>query len=251
VKHFAIELTENAVCFSHLEEAVVAQHTYTFKEKTDHSYAQELTEYLDNAGFKISEFSDCTISWGSMRSSLVPTNVFNETNPVKLFQLCFGEEIPKEHIDYNRISEHGIVNIYEIPQWVKSFFISRFPKAIIQHSGSHLIRGMFAQPTFKLRSILVLFENNFLLTMVKENKLLFYSYFDYQDVNDVLYHYLFSIQQKDLVGESATVQLCKGVGSSEETISAFMELIKKIPDRKNDVLLLDNLFTTNSQKLCV
>ena len=87
--------------------------------------------------------------------------------------------------------------------------------------------------------------------MVKENKLLFYNYFEYQDVNDILYHYLFSIQQKDLVNESATIQLCKGVGSSEETISMFMELIKRLPDRSGDIVLLDNLFTTNSQKLCV
>jgi hypothetical protein len=144
VKHLSVELSEVAVRFTTSINDVVNHHAFLFKDKKDHSYKEQLEDFIAECGLKNQDFDEQTISWSTIRSTLVPANIFGESNPVKIYRLCFGDETPKDHIDYNRIPEQGIVNLFEIPLWVKSFFVIKYPRSIIQHEGSHVIRGLFS-----------------------------------------------------------------------------------------------------------
>lgn len=251
VKQLAIELSENGVRFSAMEGEHVQRHEFAFTDKKDYRYKEQLDEFLVQSGLKDKNFDEHTVSWGSFRSTLIPTNIFGESKPEDLFRLCFGPDIPASHIDYNRIPEQVLVNLYEIPMWVKSFFVVKYPRSVIQHEGSHTIRGIFAENTFRTKATIVLFSNFFLLAILKENKLQFYSVFEYQEVDDVVYHLMFTLQQKEFLGDTGSIQICPGVGAQNEKMSELKEKLSQLQDLKQMKIEINEHFTINSQKLCV
>ena len=251
MKHLSVELSEVAVRFTTSMNDVVNHYAFLFKDKKDHSYKEQLEDFITECGLKNQDFDEQTISWSTIRSTLVPANIFGESNPEKIYRLCFGDETPKDHIDYNRIPEQGIVNLFEIPLWVKSFFVIKYPRSIIQHEGSHVIRGLFSEPSFKLKTTLVIYNDFFLMCIAKENKLQFYTVFDYHFIDDIVYHLMFTLQQKEYVKENGAIQICPGVGSSAEQLSELQQKLQSLHDLKNAAITVNTDFITNSQKLCV
>ena len=248
----AIEISENAVRFATIQDGVVQSiDNYSFKDKIDYHYKEQLDQIFLEKGYKEREYDDYSLSWYSMYSTLLPNNVFSETKPEELFRLCYNTDIPSEHIDYNRIPEQGIVNLFEIPLWVKSFFVIKYPRSIIQHEGSHVIRGLFSEPSFKLKTTLVIYNDFFLMCIAKENKLQFYTVFDYHFIDDIVYHLMFTLQQKEYLKENGAIQICPGVGSSAEQISELQQKLQSLQDLKNATITVNTDFITNSQKLCV
>lgn len=251
MKHLTIELSENGVRFSTISGEIASKHAFTFKDKKDYRYKEQLEEFLVESGLKNQDFDEQTVSWTGFRSTLIPSNIFGESKPEELFQLCYGTEVPTSHVDYNRIPEQGLVNLYEIPLWVKSFFVVKYPRSVIQHEGSHAIRGIFAENTFRTKTTIILHDNFFMLSILKENKLLFYSMFDYQVIDDIVYHVMFTLQQKELVGDTGSIQICGGVGAFSEKLTELSEKLSSLQDLKQMKVLINEDFTINSQKLCV
>lgn len=251
MRHLLIELSENAVRFAKSEGTALSQFEFFFKDKKDYRYKEQLDEFLVESGLKMQDFDECSVSWSGNRSTLVPVNIFSETKPEILFRLCFGESVATSDIDYNRIPEQGMVNLFEIPLWVKSFFVIRFPRSVIQHEGSHLIRGMFAESSFKLRSVIIVYDTYFLLGILKENKLQFYSTFDYQEMDDIVYHFMFTMQQKELLKENGAIQLYAGVGSEKAKVNELLEKLQSLQDFKDVSITVTNDIILNSQKKCV
>jgi hypothetical protein len=251
VKHIFIELSENTVRFFESSGDLIQTFEFSFTDKKDYRYKEQLDDFLEQAGLKLQDFEECTISWSSFRSTLIPSNIFSESNPEALFSLCYGKEIPLSHVDYNRIPEQGIVNLFEIPLWVKSFFVIRFPRSVIQHEGSHLIRGMFAEPSFKLKAQLLVYANYFVLAIVKENKLQFYSMFNYQENDDIVYNFMFSLQQKEYMDEISAIQVFPGVGSSNSNCADLVQKLSSLSDLKKASITVNTDFILNSQKRCV
>ena len=251
MKHLSIEISDHAVRFVSDSSGIHLRKEYTFSDKKDYRYKEQLEEYFSDSGLKNHDFDEYTVSWSAFRSTLIPANIFGESKPEVLFKLCYGSETPISHIDYNRIPEQGLVNLYEIPLWVKSFFVLKFPRSIIQHEGSHVVRGIFSESSFKLKSTLIVYSNYFLLTIVKENKLHFYSMFDFQELDDIVYHLMFTLQQKDFIGETGTIQLVPGVGTETFKMDTLAQKLEQLSDLKKSTIEVKSDFITNSQKLCV
>lgn len=251
MKHLSIELSEAAVRFSVLENDAIKAYDYNFTDKKDYRYKEQLDEFLVESGLKNQDFDETTVSWSCKRSTLIPANIFGESKPDSIFKLCYGDDVPTNHVDYNRIPEHGMVNIYEIPLWVKSFFVIRYPRSIIQHEGSHLVRGIFAENAFKLKTTIVVYDTFVLIAIVKENKLEFYSVFDYNENEDIIYHTMFTLQQKGFTKEMGTLEICPGVGSSNDKLNDLHTKFSAFADLKQATISINNELITKSQQLCV
>jgi len=224
---------------------------FEFQDKQEYKLKEQLDQFLIDGGFKSQSYDETVVSWSGRRSTLIPANIFSESNPEAIFRICYGSEIPKSNIDYNRIPEQGLVNIFELPLWVKSFFVVKYPRSIIQHEGSHLLRGLFAEPGFKLKTHLIIYSDFYLLMIIKENKLQFYSTFDYTENEDIIYHLLFTLQQKELNGEINNIQISGGVGSNSEKLLDLRSKLEKFPDLNKSNIEINNNFILNSQQLCV
>jgi len=251
VRHLLIELSDNAVRFAESSENSIRKFDFIFRDKKDYRYKEQLDEFLIESGLKNVDFEEVSISWSGFRTTLVPSNIFSESNPESIFQLCFGKEISASTIDYNRIPEHGIVNVFDIPLWVKSFFVVRYPRSVIQHEGSHLVRGMLNESSFKLKSILIIYDDYFLLGIVKENKLHFYSLFNFLEIDDIVYHFMFTLQQKELTKEKGNIQLIPGVGSSMEKMNEIEKKLSSFQGFEKGSITINSDFISNTQKQCV
>lgn len=176
-----------------------------FHGKKDFQYKEQIQTFLNELKIDQQEYDDYSLAWFTPFSTLVPSNIFGASDPKSLFQACFTKEMIANDVDYNRISELSIVNVYEIPLWVKSFFVIRYPRIVIQHESSIFLHGIFAASTFKLGIHILLHDAHFSMMFVKENELKFYNTFDCSAEDDILYYLTFGIQQQGLSGEQGNL----------------------------------------------
>ena len=89
------------------------------------------------------------------------------------------------------------------------------------------------------------------MTILKENKLEFYSVFDYTENEDIIYHTLFTLQQKGLNNEVGTLQIYTGVGSSINQIEELHSKFSAFAHLKSSTIIVNTDLITKSQQLCV
>ncbi len=250
--HLTIEIAGQEIRFSSIVNNAVSKEATVLLSSSDYSESKkELDAFIELNSFISSEYDETILSEASNKSSLVPNNVFAESSPQAIYKLCFGECANDFNIEYNRIAEHSIVNVYSTRSWTKRYFVMKFPRVTIQNEGTHILRKILNENAFYLKATVILHKDNFQLTIVKHNQLEYYSFFDYQNHEDVLYHLLFALQQKEMTDESGTLEIVKALGCEQQTIDSIQEDLKRIKDLKQLKLSLPEHFIPKSQLLCV
>ncbi len=250
--HLAIEIAEHAVRFVSLNNTSISDtSTLIYKSTVESEIQKEIDDFILTTSFLQQEFEEQTLSWSTKRSSLVPNSIFGESSAKSIYQLCFGKETTVNDIDYNRLAELGIVNVFDIPLWIKSYFIRKFPRINIQQQGSHALRAITGSNAFNLKLNLLLEKDYFNLTIVKHNKLEFYSFFDYNTFEDIIYHTLFALQQKELTNEVGTLEIIEGIGIDPSIVREFELAHERIKDLNSLKIIKSEHFMAKSQLLCV
>ncbi|MDG1332907.1 MAG: DUF3822 family protein [Crocinitomicaceae bacterium] len=251
-KHLAITVSRQGASFVYLRDSRIDQEEFViFHAFNAESVKDILKETVSNTAFLSQEFDEVTLAWSSDKSTLVPNAIFTESDAQSIFQLCFGDNINKTEIDYNRIWEAGVVNVFEIPTWIKSFFIIKYPRIILQHLGTHALRSALDNNAFYLKVTLIISEGYFYLSMIKHNQVQFYSFFDSQSVEDVIYHLVFALQQKEFTEEKGSIELVAGNGQTEEHLNEIKSGLEKIKDLSGFNVTLAADFIPKAQQLCV
>jgi len=251
-KHLAIDLSRHGASFVSLNDSGIEQEqSIVFHGFNSNSVNESLNQVFSEHTFLSADFDEVTLSWNTNKSTLVPNAIFAESNAVSIFQLCFGDGIDTNEIDYNRIWEAGVVNVYEIPLWIKSFFVIKFPRIIVQHLGTHAMRSALDSNAFYLKATLIVNEGYFYLSMIKHNEVQFYSFFDSQSAEDVIYHLVFALQQKEMMNEKGTIELIPSSGQSEAQLTEIKSGLEKINDLSGFKVNLVTDFIPKAQQLCV
>lgn len=251
-KHLGINLSESHVEFTILAgEVKLFHHTASYQGKSDEDRKEAVRALLEDHAQLSGDFENVTLAWCHAQSSLVPAAVFSETTPKDIFKLCFGNTVDASNVDHNRIFELSVVNVYAIPTWVKSLFVIKYPQIIMQHAGTHQIRRALHADAFYTKATLVLNKSYFRLTLVKHNKLEFYSSFDYQTAEDVIYHLNFVLQQKELLNEKGLIEIGTNGDLERDLADATLNGLKKIQHLDKMKMEFADGFLTKSQLLCV
>jgi hypothetical protein len=251
-KHLAIEIADHAVRFVCINDEVVMDISeLSFNNKTKEEKIKKLELHLKKEGFLQGDFDEVTLSWSAQRSTIVPKSIFNEATPDSIFELCYGKDAMSNEIDFNRIAELNIVNIFEIFDWVKQFFTVKFPRITIQHEGSHLIRKILTYSGSKLQVVAILYRGYFQLIIVNQNNLKFYSSFDYQSYEDVIYHLLFTLQQQQLTNQNGSIHIISGVGENKSIHDDVVRNIGRVKDLRELKFTSVDYLVAKSQLLCV
>ena len=135
------------------------------------------------------------MSWFGEKSTLLPDAIFKLALPEEVYALSFGIPNPNTTIEFNRIPGIDIVNVYDIPNWIKQFFTSRFGKIQILHEGSHALKTIFDKLVEKPNIYVFQHQKQFLLLAVKDNNLHYYNIFDHHGAEDIIYHTAHLIQK--------------------------------------------------------
>ena len=249
--HLAIQMSEHAIHFVSLKNDVVLHESSVSFEKGTKSQKEVLNNHFLVTNFLNTDFDEITLSWSFKQTTLVPNSIFSDSSPNEIFELCYGKDSIKYDIDYNRIYELSLINIYEIPIWIKYYFVIKFPKIIIQHEGSCIIRKNLTENNLNLNSTVILHQGYFQLTIVKNNNLEFYSSFDYQNHEDVIYHLMFVLQQKEMTNENGTLKLIIGPGIDRLILDKLKKDIARISDLQMLKVNYPEYYIAKSQLLCV
>lgn len=251
-KILTIEISqENIRLSSIVGETIINSSTSKIEGVSVREKKDSLSKTFKNSSFLNNSFDEMILSWESQQATIVPSTVFEDSISRDIFKLCFGEVREDYSIDFNRIAELSVVNVYEIPDWVKSFFVMKFPRIIIQHGSSHTLRTIIKSNAFNLKINLITYSDFFHLTIVKHNELELNTTFSYQSVEDIIYHLTFTLQQKELLNQKGSIELCQGLNSDRETLEKVKEGLLKLSEYKQiSTSPIDN-FTINSQLLCV
>ena len=222
-----------------------------FEGKKDFQYKEQIQAFLTEKELLNKEYDEYSLSWFSPLSALVPMNVFGSSSAKSIFQACFTKEMISNDVDYNRIAELSLVNIFEIPLWVKSLFVMRYPRIVLQHEGSVFLKGIFSNSTFKTSIHIVLHQQHCLILMVKQGNLLFYNTFESLHEEDVLYYLSFSLQQQNLLNENLQLFIYDSIDTPLNRKENILNQIKHLKDlQKVSILETDNL-QFKYQQTCV
>jgi hypothetical protein len=251
-KHLGINLSESHVEFTILSGEVKLFHfTTSYQGKSDQDRKQAVRQILREHAQLSGDFENITLAWCHAQSSIVPAAVFSETTSKDIFKLCFGNNADVSNVDHNRIFELSVVNVYAIPDWVKSLFVIKYPQIIMQHAGTHQIRKALHADAFYTKATLVLNKKYFRLTLVKHNKLEFYSSFEYQNAEDIIYNLNFVLQQKELLNEKGLIEVGTNGEINSDLADATLDGLSKIQHLKKMKTNFSDGYLTKSQLLCV
>jgi hypothetical protein len=131
---------------------------------------------------------EVSLAFCGPKSTLVPQVIYGESNAKDVFELSFGTS--ENIIEHTRFFEQALVNVYEIEEWIKRFFVIRFPRINIQHETTHILRGIFEKNTFQPTIHLAVNNTHFTVFAVSKNQLDFFNTFEFTNVDDLLYYTL-------------------------------------------------------------
>ena len=193
------------------------------------------------------DFGTFSLSAGSERNTLIPFELFSHARPDEIFKLNYPE--PIDNLDYNRISEMGIVNIYEIPLWIKSLFVIKFPRIKIIHRSTVLLKGVFDKHIFSPKIHLHIENHQFYMWITDKAKLVYFNRFDYKELADLVYYVLFVLEQKEF-DQTKFELLLYGLSQDWELLKTFQNYFDakvKIAVKKEE----SENFMLAKQLLCV
>lgn len=251
-QHLGINISESYVEFSVLKGSTVAKRMgFPYSGKTNDDRKNAVRAIIDEQSELSQDFENVTLAWCHTHSTLVPSSVFSESTPQEIFRLCFGEDTDQRTIDHNRIFELSVVNVYAVPDWIKSLFVIKFPRIIMQHAGTHQIREVLGSNAFYPKATLVIHEDFFRITITHHNELAFYSSFSYQTAEDIVYHLNFVLQQKEMLNQKGTIELSVATNGEKATAESVLAALERIQHLKQMKQELKDAFLIKSQLLCV
>lgn len=175
-------------------------------EKKDFQLKERLSDFLKEKACVLSEYEDVIISWVGSNAVLIPSSIFEPKNLENIYLTCFERQPIATDIEYTRISELSIVNVYEIPLWVKSFFVQKFPRVIMQHEYSHQLRGIIKN-SFSLHIFVNVYPNVMSIQVVNLNELHYCNAFEVNHINDLIYYLSFALKQLNLLNIKGKINI--------------------------------------------
>lgn len=248
--HLLISISGSEISFNIIKNDIPTNSSFVLISDLN-NVKEELESHLNNSEFLTSEFDNYFLSYSSNQSTLVPNNIFAESSAKSIHKLCFGNINSTAEIDYNRIAEVGVVNVFSIGQWIKRFFILKYPRINIQHEGSFIVRNMLNKNSFKLKIVISLHSGYFQLSIVQQSKLEFYSFFDFQNDEDILYHLMFVLQQKEMLNEKGRIELIQFSNKHDDLIEKLQKNITRIKEIKQLEVKKVDSYIQKAQLLCV
>jgi hypothetical protein len=246
----AFELTSHSFTITEIRdhEVTILNHT-SFSSSSEREMKQAIQLALSVIPLT-EKFEEFTLSWVSKQCVVVPTPIFKASSSYAIYSACFSKEAITNDLDYNVISEGNCVTVFEIPLWLKSFFILHYPRIIIQHAMSHTLRSVLEKVnTTEIH--LAIYSNFFHLVLVKGNQLLIANTYDFTNEDDLLYYISFCIQQNELSFDKGFIHIHLSEESDNELVNAFYIKWKTISNFKSYSFHNTPYSLTKQQLTCV
>lgn len=207
--HLAIVISRTSV---HVAEVLRSSNTIKSTESGvleklgNSEYKDQLNTFFDTHSFD-ANYKDVTVAWADDAAFFTPVKLYQESDLKTLGSLMFGKDVDQQELDFNRLSEIDLVSVYQVPVWVKSFFVRKFPYALIQHEQTMIHRALFQGKTFDRKIVFRLLDNYFGLSVIEQNKIIFSNNYTYKTISDIIYYFNFAVIQLDIQHKGGSIEI--------------------------------------------
>lgn len=244
------EITSSRICaFQWDGSSLLPLQSLPCLNKTDFGYKETFLELIAALPTS-SNYTNFSCSYASTHFTLVPTPLFATNKADKLLQFTQSEIIPKGETDYNRLMEWNVVAVYQLPLWIKSVLIVKYPRIVIQHELTHVLRSLQVGPQSITKIEIVLQEEIFLIVIRKESTIVHATAHVYQAIEDVLYQTLTCIQ-KLIITEKIVVSISASQQEIVAKATHFVTLASKLPPFESATFDISPTKHIQHQILCV
>ncbi len=248
--HLAFELSENALHIAEIQgKEVLTIHFEEIQKSTSTSLETQVEKILDQITLQ-QTYADYTLSWVNPNYTLVPTSLTKNTTIELLYRQCTSEINPLCSIEQNTINEYAFSILYTIPDWVTPLFVRHFPRITIQHSYSHLLRGITVntnEPTL----FLSIYKTHIDLALFKNKHLVVSNAYDYINENDIIYFTSLVLQHNNCNFQTGSIHIFESKETNESLINSFLEKWKFMKDFGSFIINKDKQSLTKFQIACV
>lgn len=220
---------------------------FRFTSQQQLQQKEELTNWLKDQ-VKASELNECIVSWCHPKVTLIPQSIFEQDNKELLFKSSFVEPLHGSEIDYNRLMAEQLIVLYEIPLWVKSIFVSFFPRSIVQHHLTHMLRGGFNHALLPNMQVQHIGEQVF-IQCFKNGQLQFSNSFEAASTEDLVYYISYVFQQEEM-SSTSKIHLFSSEAETIQLHTLHTEL-KSLKPFQSCNFVLDEAYTLKHLSLCV
>lgn len=217
-------------------------------ESSPDKYKSVIRDFIEKEGFD-KEYEEVTAGWSAAKHALTPLRVYNESNPQAIFSLLFGESTDHRTLDFNRLMELNMVCVFEIPDWVKSLFVLKYPRISIKHEHALFLRALFQSSSFHRAMHISMNDDYFNLDIVYHNELIFANSFQYQTAEDVLYYALNTLDKQELKQQKVELHSYFLNDKQKGVIDSFYDLLGKVSGHQ--LISKDPINSLTLQPLCV
>lgn len=196
-------------------------------------------------------YDQATLFFSDERHFLCPNRVVEESEEHLLYQLTIADEGSKADVSADDITALRVKNVYSLPKEWKDFYEKQFPNIEILHTASYWLKNLPIKQHIGFRVVVLIEPDYVAITLLDGEKMTFYNSFYYQSINDIIYYFLFVLQQKKKMDQSGSLILVSCDEQNDETIQYFKEIIKNqqlIPEIsiENTQYLIKNYIDENS-----
>jgi hypothetical protein len=225
-----IEIDKYQTRISVFSAETVENHLIIFSDLQDYRCKEQLESTITELRLRETSFDSYVLSWFGNKTTLLPENLFVEGDREHFFELCFGKPTPDQRIASDRIPAARIVNVYAIPEWIQYFFPQLFPRMTLRSEGSFIVEKLTASRTAELGIVLSLHSEHFLLAIAQSDALVYYATFDFQAPEDIVYHLMFTLQQKELLNRRGELSVFQGTSTKDDLSTELTTIFSKITE---------------------
>jgi translation initiation factor IF-1 len=203
---------------------------YEFEFKNSSAFKTKLLEIIQERDILTDSFHQINIIHHNLLNTLIPETIFDK-NHLSLLLKQNIKLLPDDIVLYNSISDFQLYNIYIPYRFITDYFISH--KTVFNwHSGTLFLNTIKQIKKFEKQPpiyeiYLNIFLKDFQISIFKNDKLLLFNGFEYQDTDEFLY-YLFYVMETLKIKEKDSLIYITGIDKTNEIIKNLQDFTNKI-----------------------
>jgi hypothetical protein len=234
------------------QDISVSSWSLDIRDKTDSQKREIVNDFIVREGITLLDYSNSLVLWSNDQSVLVPANLFENSTAENILNLNFGDNYSKNTSDYNRIPLLNSVCVYSIPTWIKSLFVLKFSGTKIIHSSTAWLNYLLNKNSIgKIVGLIILDSEILTFTVFSEDKPLLNIQTKFQEIEDVIYHVTYAIQQMKLNNSSGNFEVFDLSGNHFDFSTIMIEKLNKLDLLPKISISINDKVDQLAMKLCV
>lgn len=212
------------------EEKVFGLYAYRWEKNVDNT--EMYNQCLKNSGISNMKLGKVMLTASTPEATLVPNAVYEENDTASYFKFNFGHD--PENVRADNVLNLKARNIYNLPNQIINFS-DLFEHARIIHTGTGIMEQVLSESNDGNVTICHLQSGVMDIYICADNKLVLHNSFESENMDDLVYYFLYTHEKTNVDLEKHNVVLCGIIQNDqfEKKLQKFVPHISKsrLPDR--------------------